>query len=55
MKCSSYGLIGAFVGLLIVYLAENLHMPAEQGFGARLVLIPLIGSMIGAFFARRHA
>ena len=52
MKRPNDSLIGAFAGLLIVYVAENSCMHPEEGLGARLIIFPLIGAIIGVIVGR---
>lgn len=55
MRQASSGLIGAFGGLLIVYLARSGRMLPERGLGPTLILFPLIGAIIGTIVERiRH-
>ena len=55
MKRPNDSLIGAFAGLLIVYAAESSCMHHEEVLGARLVIFPLVGAIIGVFVGRiRH-
>lgn len=56
MRRANYGLIGAFAGLLIVYLAQSSRIEAEQGIvGPKLILFPLIGAIIGTILEKiRH-
>jgi hypothetical protein len=55
MKRANYGLIGAFGGLLIVYLAQSSRMLPARGLGPTLILAPLIGAIIGTIIERiRH-
>jgi hypothetical protein len=55
MKRPNDSLIGAFAALLVVYAVEGSSMKLEQGLGARLVLFPLVGAIIGVIVGRiRH-
>ncbi len=55
MRRANYGLIGAFAGLLIVYLAQGSRIQTERGMvGSRLILFPLIGAIIGTIVERIH-
>lgn len=55
MKRANYGLMGAFGGLLIVYLAQSSRMLPARGLGAMLILVPLIGAIVGTIVDRiRH-
>jgi uncharacterized protein YqgC (DUF456 family) len=47
---ANYGLFGAFAGLLIVYISENI-LP-ERRLGSSLIIVPLIGAIMGTIVER---
>jgi uncharacterized protein YqgC (DUF456 family) len=48
-------LIGAFVGLLIVFFVQSSRLHPEDGSFPGLILVPLLGAIVGTIVGRiRH-